>query len=222
MRTFERQLTIYDKVEIIELTKCIAFNFDVKSQLKNTSFFISKKDLPENWEQKVFSLFDHDKKYSYFDDEFWKSMLRLGVPEALDIYHSSIINTIEAINMSDFDENKVIYVDGRTHQIYNMDLEYPISLPYRITGVMGIHRDYFNVGKTKEILSNNPYILWMEEHTIGLDISIRLPQDVHDKIADMCKRNGGQNWSSRIKENIIYRPYNKLDILGLKSCYIDQ
>jgi len=241
MRTYERQVKITDKVEIVELNKCIAVNSDINSQLKNDNFFISYKDAG-SWNKDPYKLHSVEKKYLYFNDEFWNLASKVGLSnnKLWDLFPNCIVKPMDAIKLSDFDENKVVWFDGASHLLYNIDAVNPISMPYHLDYIGGITNENFDLVKAQKILANNPNVSLITPTKIpyynaepgrsaALDFIVRLPQETHDMLCnyyrDVIK---AQYWSVEVRRSLVWRPWLEnnhgydLDVLGLKECYVER
>lgn len=240
MRTYERKVQITDKVEIIELNKCIAVKADIKSQLKNDEFFVSHEDAGL-WTKNPYKLVDVKKKYLYFSDKFWKLANSAGLSNSKlwDLFPNCIIKPSEAVELEDFDEDKVVWFDVSSHLLYKLGATNPVSMPYHKDYIGGITDQDFDLKKVKEILSKNPNVIKSEITEIpyynrdsgyqALDFVVRLPQETHDSLCNYLRDVKKQEfWMVRIKEMLVWRPYYdeyygkdiNTDLLGIKDCYI--
>lgn len=241
MNTFERKIEILDRVEIVELNDCMAVNSDIKSQLRNEEFFVSKKDA-KDWNKDPYKLNTVAKKYLYFNDEFWNLANKVGLSnnKLWDLFPGCIVRPMDAIKLSDFSEDKVIWFDTSSHLLYNIDAKNPISMPYRMDYIGGLTNDCYDLKKAQKVLSENPNVIWISSSAIprynaergrdaALEFIVRLPQETHDMLCeyyrDVVK---APFWTVRVKEAIVWRPwldnnhgYN-LDVLGLKECYVEK
>lgn len=194
----------------------------------NKDFIKATKKNPEK--HIIDILLDLDRYYYLTDLEYKKFIKNIGYEKELNIFYNA--EKKDLFKVKTFDLSKIMRVTWENHLFYNLDNKYPIALPYRIDYIGGVTNEYFDLDIAKKILEKHsyvselklidiPYYNWDENHNKALEFVITLPQDEYNKLVHYwrdIKKN--EFWSSRVKDSLIYKPYNKTkDYLGLKKAY---
>jgi len=238
--SFKRTGIYEDELDIITLDKSVLIDYR-PGEMNHQSFFVSLEEFKKAREEKedIFhAIFGTKNKYYWFSDELWNVIDEVGfaMSNKSDIWEllGSPIESLDAINLDNFNEENLARCDGSANLIYKLGNKNPLSIPYHIGYISGVTNKEFDLNKAEVVLKKSPYVSRINKIEIpyynrgcgshAIEFFIRLPQNIYDKLCEYYRdEKKTKYWSVNVRDALVWKSWIEnesidIDFVGLKDC----